>query len=317
MQQPYPSIEPYATYELSVDAPHVLYVEELGNPKGLPVVFLHGGPGAGCNPDQRRFFDPSRYRIILFDQRGSGRSRPHAELEKNTTQALVSDMETIRRHLKVDRWVVFGGSWGSTLGLIYAEMHPDRVISLVMRGIFLCRQKDFDWFYEPGGASWLFPDAYEPFIGLLSPDERKQVIESYYRRLTSPDEKTRIEAAIQWSGWEGRTATLLPDPSVVSYFTEPHLAVSLARIEAHYFINNIFLEPNYILNNVHKLDNIPGYIVHGRYDMCCPVENAYLLHKAWPKAKFEIIPDAGHSAKEPGILDALIRATREIADQHG
>lgn len=309
----YPAIQPYAVHQLAVDERHTLYVEECGNPKGLPVVFLHGGPGIGCNPDHRRFFDPSRYHIILFDQRGAGRSTPHADLEGNTTQALVSDMEAIRVHLGVSRWVLFGGSWGSTLALVYAEMHPERVLNMVLRGIFLCRQEEFDWFYKPGGANRIFPEAYENFINHLHPEERNHVLQSYYQRLTGPDELMQMSAAKAWSEWEGICATLLPSPQVVNSMTEPHCAMSLARIETHYFMNEIFLSPNYILKNARRLAKIPGVIVHGRYDMICPLDNAFALHQAWPKSTLEIVRDAGHSASEPGIINALVSATNAIA----
>lgn len=312
----YPPIKPYATHQLTVDNLHTLYVEESGNPKGLPVLFLHGGPGAGSDPEQRRFFDPTLYRIILFDQRGTGHSTPHAELENNTTQILVSDMEAIRQHLHIDRWVLFGGSWGSTLALVYAETHPKRVINMILRGIFLCRAEDIEWFYTPGFASRIFPDAWEAFINHLSPEEQNNILGSYYKRLTGEDELVRMSAAKSWGLWEGTCSTLQPNPTVVNHFTHQHIALSLARIETHYFMNNSFLEPNQIILNAHKLENIPGIIVHGRYDMVCPLENAYTLNKVWPKSRLEIIRDAGHSAYEPGITHALISATNEIARQY-
>jgi len=309
----YPAIQPYAIHQIAVDKPHILHVEECGNPKGLPVLFLHGGPGVGCDPDHRRFFDPRLYHIILFDQRGAGQSTPHAELEGNTTQALVSDMEAIRVYLGIDRWVLFGGSWGSTLALVYAETHPDRVISMILRGIFLCRQKDFDWFYKPGGASRLFPDAWEKLIDHLQPNERTNMLQSYYKHLTGQDELQRMAAAKAWSEWEGSTACLLPNPKVVQYFTEPYRALSIARIEAHYFVNKAFLKPNQILKNVNRIAKIPGILIHGRYDMCCPIDNAYALHKLWPNSMLEIIREAGHSACELGIIDALIKASDGVA----
>lgn len=312
----YPAIQPFAVHQLAVDEHHILYIEECGTPKGLPVVFLHGGPGIGCNPDHRRFFDPSLYHIILFDQRGAGRSTPHAELEGNTTQALVSDMEAIRVHLGIERWVIFGGSWGSTLALIYAEMHPERVLNMVLRGIFLCRQQEFDWFYKPGGVNRIFPEEWERFINHLHPEERDNVLQSYYQRLTGKDELLQMGAAKAWSEWEAICATLLPSPQVVSSMTEPHSAMSLARIETHYFMNKIFLSPNYILKHAHRLAKIPGIIVHGRYDMICPIDNAFDLHKAWPKSTLEIVRDAGHSACEPGLINALVSATKTIARHH-
>jgi proline iminopeptidase len=309
----YPTIKPYAVYQLSVSARHTLYVEECGNPGGLPVVFLHGGPGVGCNPDHRRYFDPTLYRIILFDQRGCGQSVPHAALEENTTQDLVADLEMIRKHLKVEKWVVFGGSWGSTLGLIYAQTYPERVISLILRGIFLCRQEDLDWFYKPGGASRLFPDQWDLLVEYLSSAERTDILQSYYRRLIGADELVRMAAAKAWVQWEANCATLQPSPKTVNRFMDPHLAISMARIETHYFVNHAFLEPDQILKNAHRLENIPGIIIHGRYDVICPLEGAYKLHKTWPTSELQIIRDAGHAACEPGIVNALITATNAIA----
>ncbi len=308
----YPDIRPYVQHSLAVEPPHVLHVEECGNPGGLPVLVVHGGPGAGCESYQRRFFDPEVYRIILFDQRGCGRSSPHAELTGNTTQALVSDMEAIREHLGIDAWLLFGGSWGSTLSLVYAETHPDRVLGLILRGIFLCRPCEIQWFYQEG-ASRIFPDYWAQYVGLIPEAERDDLVQAYHRRLTGSDEVGRMAAAKAWSRWEAQAATLLPNEKVLSHFTDPFTALSLARIENHYFVNNAFLEPDQILRDAHRLADIPGYIVHGRYDVVCPVENAYLLHKAWPAARFVIVPDAGHSALEPGIRSALIEAAREMA----
>jgi len=312
----FPHIKPYTIHQLSVDDIHTLHVEESGNPKGLPVLFIHGGPGAGCNEENRRFFDPNLYRIILFDQRGSGLSTPHAELKNNTTQALVSDMESIRTHLGISRWVLFGGSWGSTLALVYAETYPERVISMVLRGIFLCRDQDIEWFYQPGGASRLFPDAWEKFVNHLSPKEQNNILKSYYQHLTGADEVGCMSAAKTWAEWEGVCSTLQPNPHVINYFTNPHTAMSLARIETHYFMNNVFLEPNHIIKNAHKLANTPGIIVHGRYDVVCPLDNAYELNKAWPKSTLEIIRDAGHSALELGITHALVSATNQVVREH-
>lgn len=310
----FPPIKPYATHRLSVDnGKHDLYIEECGNPNGKPVVFLHGGPGAGIDPDNRRFFDPELYRIVLFDQRGSGLSTPHASLENNTTQALVADIESIRNHLGIAKWVVFGGSWGSTLALVYAETHPENVLALILRGIFLCREQDIDWFYKEGGASRLFPDYWEPFANLLPENERSDILNNYYQRLIGEDEVARMSAAKAWSLWEGSCATLQPNPHVVDRFTNPHTAVSLARIEAHYFVNKIFLEPNQILKDAQRLENIPGIIVHGRYDVVCPLDNAYALNKVWPLSELQIIRDAGHSACELGIINALVAATNKFA----
>lgn len=309
----YPAIAPYAVHQLAVDSRHRIYLEECGNPLGVPIVFLHGGPGGGCTPESRRFFDPNFYRIILFDQRGAGQSLPYAELEGNTTQALVADMEAIRNYLKIDKWILFGGSWGSTLALVYAETHPERVLHLILRGIFLCRPEDLAWFYEVGGASQIFPDHWEKFIEHLPKKEHSQVLQSYYRRLTGEDELAKMSAAKAWSLWEGSCSTLQPNNQVVNHFIDPHVAISLARIEAHYFMKNAFLTENQILMNAGRLADIPGTIVHGRYDVVCPLEGAYALHKAWPRAELQIIRDAGHSALELGIINALIMATNTVA----
>lgn len=312
----YPDIRPYVQHSLAVEPPHVLHVEECGNPDGIPVLFVHGGPGAGCEPYHRRFFDPGLYRIILFDQRGCGRSTPHAELEGNTTQALVADMETIREHLGLERWMLFGGSWGSTLGLAYAEAHPERVLGLILRGIFLCRPHEIRWFYQEG-ASRLFPDHWEAYLEPIPAAERGDLVRAYHRRLTSDDEVARMAAAKAWSLWEGRTASLLPREEVVSHFADPFTALSLARIECHYFMHDSFLEPDQLLRDAHRLAGIPGIIVHGRYDAICPLENAWQLARAWPGAELQIIPDAGHAASEPGIVDALVRATNSLGRRVG
>ena len=312
----YPDIHPYVQHSLAVEAPHVLHVEECGNPAGLPILFVHGGPGAGCEPYHRRFFDPELYRIVLFDQRGCGRSTPHAELAGNTTQALIADMEAIREHLGIERWMLFGGSWGSTLSLAYAETHPERVLGLVLRGVFLCRPHEIRWFYQEG-ASRLFPDYWQDFLEPIPPEERADLVSAYYGRLTGDDEVTRMAAAKAWSMWEGRTATLLPREEVVNHFAEPFTALSLARIECHYFMHDSFLEPDQLLRDAHRLAGIPGIIVHGRYDAICPVENAWQLQRGWPEAELQIIPDAGHSASEPGTVDALIRATNSLGRRVG
>jgi proline iminopeptidase len=304
----FPEIHPDQTHRLKVDDLHELYIEECGSPDGVPVLFVHGGPGAGCEEYHRRFFDPNVYRIILFDQRGSGRSIPHASLENNTTQDLVADMEKIREFLKVDRWVLFGGSWGSTLSLVYAETHPERVAGLILRGIFLCRRKEIQWFYQDG-TSRMFPDFWEDFIHPIPEEERGDLVRAHYRRLTGDDEVARMASAKAWSLWEGRTANLVPKHEVVEFFGSPHTALSLARIEAHYFVNDCFLEPNQIIRDADKLADIPGYIVHGRYDVICPLENAFELSQAWPLAQLEIVPKSGHSASEPGTVDALVQAT--------
>jgi proline iminopeptidase len=294
----------------------VLYVEESGSPEGIPIVFVHGGPGAGCLPYHRTFFDPEVYRIILFDQRGCGRSVPHAELEGNTTQALVADMERIREMLGIERWILFGGSWGSTLSLVYAQTHPEKVMGLILRGIFLCRPSEIQWFYQ-SGAHRIFPDHWEEYVGVIPEQERDDMVGAYYKRLTGENELARMGAAKAWARWEAQASTLQPSHSVVSTFTEPYTAMSLSRIECHYFINNSFLEPDQILKNAPKLADIPGIIVHGRYDIICPMENAWQLHQAWPDSQLQIIPDAGHAASERSIADALVRATRQFADRFG
>jgi len=308
----YPAITPYNQFELAVTPPHRLYVEECGTANGVPVVFLHGGPGAGCEPYHRQFFDPEKYRIVLFDQRGAGRSTPHAELTDNTTRDLVNDIEAIREKLGIDRWIVFGGSWGSTLALVYAQTHPQRVAGLILRGIFLCRQREIDWFYQEG-ASRIFPDLWQHFLEPVPLAERHNMVDAYYQRLTAPDEFTRMQAAKAWSLWEGRTATLISRQSVIDHFGDPHTALSLARIECHYFKNHSFLTENQILNNMPVLAEIPGIIVQGRYDVICPLESAWELHQAWPASMLKIIPDAGHSATEAGILSELVNATDEMA----
>jgi proline iminopeptidase len=307
----YDPIEPYDSGHLPVSDVHQLYYEQCGNPNGKPVVFLHGGPGAGLVDDYRRFFDPQAYRVILFEQRGSGRSIPHASLVNNTTWDLVSDIERIREHFGIEQWVVFGGSWGSTLSLAYAETHPDRVLALVLRGIFLGRQNETRWFYEEGqGASAIFPETWEQYVRLIPESERDDIIAAYYRRLTSDDAAVRLEAARLWSLWEASALKLIPDQKLIDEFTEPEMALAVARIECHYFINNCFFETdNYLIENVHRIRHIPAVIVHGRYDIVCAFTNAWDLHLAWPEAKLEIIPDAGHSVTEPGICDALVRAT--------
>jgi len=312
MPELFDAIEPYATHTLPVSAGHRLYVEECGRRDGIPVVFVHGGPGAGCEPWHRRFFNPEVYRIILFDQRGCGRSVPHAELDGNDTASLVADMEAIRELLGIERWVVFGGSWGSTLGLVYAETHPECVLGLILRGIFLCRPRDIHWFYQEG-ASFLLPERWQDFLAPIPERERGDLVSAYYRRLTGRDEVARMAAAKAWSLWEAHASTLLPKAAVVDHFGNPHTALSLARIECHYFMHDSFLQQDQILDNVHRLRDIPGVIVHGRYDVVCPVEQAWLLQRAWPGAELRVVPDAGHSALEPGIVDALVRSTEQTA----
>jgi proline iminopeptidase len=308
----YPEIEPFNNFHLDVDGRHRLYVEECGRRQGIPALFLHGGPGAGCEPYHRRFFDPGRYRIILFDQRGAGRSAPHADLTDNTTWHLVEDMEKLRKKLGIERWLLFGGSWGSTLALAYAQTHPQRVSGLVLRGIFLCRPREICWFYQEG-VSRIFPDYWEDFLRPVPPDQRDDLMSAYHRLLTGDDELRRMAAAKAWSVWEGRTATLRPNRAVEAHFAQPHIALAMARIECHYFMNGAFLQTDELLRNAGKLRGIPGVIVHGRYDMICPLENAWELHRRWPESELRIIPDAGHSAAEPGTRRALVEATDRFA----
>jgi proline iminopeptidase len=309
MRTLYPPVEPYDQGTLPVSAVHTLYYEQAGNPDGQPVVFLHGGPGGGLVPEYRQFFDPAAYRVVLFDQRGSGRSTPHASLEENTTWHLVDDIETLRAHLGVESWHVFGGSWGSTLALAYAETHPERVRSLTLRGIFLCRPQEIRWFYQEG-ASWIFPDVWEEYVKVIPEEERNDFVSAYYRRLTSEDEATRLEAARAWSVWEGSTSKLFFDFDMIQRFDEAEFALAFARIECHYFMNNAFFPTdNYLIENVGKIRHIPGVIVQGRYDVVCPARSAWELHRAWPESELRIIPDAGHSATEPGIVSALVEAT--------
>lgn len=309
----YPRIKPYATHQLEVDPPHKLHVEESGEPDGIPILFVHGGPGSGCMPYHRTFFDPEQYRIILFDQRGCGRSIPHAELEGNHTQALVDDMERIRKFLGIEKWILFGGSWGSTLSLVYAQTYPESVMGLILRGIFLCRRKEIDWFYQ-GGAARIFPDHWEEFVSLIPAKERDNMVAAYHKRLTGENELARMAAAKAWSKWEGQTSTLQPNKSVISSYTEPYTAMSLARIECHYFMNDSFLEPNQILDNMNKIADIPGIIVQGRYDIICPMESAWELHHAWPSSELFIV-ESGHSATEQATVDALVRSTTIFAEK--
>lgn len=308
----HPPIKPYAQHMLSVQEPHEIYVEESGNPDGIPVLFVHGGPGAGCTPDDRRFFSPAHYRIILFDQRGCGHSTPHASIKNNDTQATLDDMETIRKNLKIDRWVLFGGSWGSTLSLLYAQKNSETVLGLILRGIFLSREQDIRWFFQEG-ASNVFPEFWEQFVSPIPEDLRENIIEAYYKRLKGDDELARMNAAKHWSQWEAHCATLNPNRTVVERVTNPHTAMSLALTQTHYFSNNGFVKPDQILRDVYKLEGIPGTIVHGRYDMVCRFDNAYALQRAWPGSELYAIRDAGHSASEPGICDALIHATERMA----
>jgi len=315
MRNLYPPIEPYDQGMLAVSPVHTLYYEQSGNPQGLPVLFLHGGPGGGTVPEYRCFFDPAAYRIVLFDQRGAGRSTPHASLEENTTWHLVADIEELRRHLKIESWVVFGGSWGSTLALAYAQTHPEKVRALVLRGIFLCRQKEIQWFYQEG-ASAIFPDVWEEYVRVIPEAERGDMLSAYHRRLTSEEEAVRLEAARAWSVWEGSTSKLFPDQGLIDHFAEPHLALALARIECHYFMHQAFFNTdNYLIENAGRIRRIPAVIVQGRYDVVCPMMSAWELHRAWPEADLRVIPDAGHSALEPGNTSALVEATDNFRDK--
>ncbi len=306
----YPPLEPNGTGRLAVSPPHDLYFEESGNPRGKPVVFLHGGPGGGTEPNQRRFFDPEAYRVVLFDQRGCGRSTPHANLHENTTWDLVRDIEALRAHLGIERWQVFGGSWGSTLALAYAETHPERVTELVLRGIFLLRRQELRWFYQEGAGA-LFPEAWQQFVEAIPSAERGDLMRAYHRRLTSEDEATRLAAAKTWSVWEAATSFLYQNPEHIAHAAEDSaFAAAFARIECHYFVNGGFLAPeSQLLDDVSRIRHIPAVIVQGRYDVVCPMTSAWDLKRAWPEAELVVVPDAGHSAFEPGNVDALIRAT--------
>jgi len=310
----YPPIEPYETGDLDVGDGHTLYYEQSGNPSGKPVVFLHGGPGGGCTPKMRQFFDPARYRIVLFDQRGSGKSRPHAHLEANTTWDLVADIERLRERLCVERWQVFGGSWGSTLALAYSQTHPGSVTELVLRGIFLLRKKEIDWFYQHG-ASEIFPDNWQRFVEPIPEDERHDLLHAYHKYLTSDDADVRLRAARAWSVWEGSSCMLIPSPDIEQIFAAESMALSMARIECHYFVNEGFMEENQLLRNVERIRHIPAAIVHGRYDIVCPAVSAWELSTAWPEAELHIVPDAGHAAFEAGNVHELVIATDRFADE--
>jgi len=309
----YPPLAPYREHWLDVGDHHNLYVEECGNPNGQPVLIIHGGPGGGSNATMRRFHDPDRFRIVLFDQRGCGRSTPNASLENNTTPDLVDDIERIRRKLGIGRWQLFGGSWGSTLALAYAEEYPERVTAMVLRGIFLLTRAELRWFYQDG-VSWIYPEAFSEFQGLIPLDERGDMITAYHRRLTSDDPLVRLEAARAWSIWEGTTLSLIPEPDRVARFGADAYALAFARIESHYFVNGGFLRRDgELLLEAHRLEGIPGVIVHGRYDVVTPIKNAMLLHQAWPDSELRAVADAGHAMTEPGIVHELIRATRKFS----
>jgi proline iminopeptidase len=304
------ALEPYMSGYLELEAPHRMYYEQSGNPRGVPVVFLHGGPGAGASPVHRQFFDPAFYRIVVLDQRGAGRSTPLGCLEGNTTPLLIGDLERLREHLGIDRWIVFGGSWGSTLALAYAEHHPERCRGLILRGIFLCRASEIDWFLY--GVRTIFPEAWQAFASQVPEADRGDLLEAYYTRLTDPDPAVNRPAARAWSVYEASCSTLLPNPSLVADFASERIAFGLARIEAHYFRHDIFLPVNFLLDNVERVRAIPAAIVQGRYDIVCPPFSADDLHRAWPEAGYEIVPDAGHSAFEPGIRSRLVAATEKF-----
>ena len=312
MRSFYPEIEPYDHGMLDVGDGHHVYWELCGNPNGKPVVFLHGGPGGGCTPTQRRLFDPDKYRILLFDQRGCGRTTPYASLEANTTWHLVADVERLRQMIGVDKWMVFGGSWGSTLALAYAQEHPERVTELVLRGIFTLRRSELLWYYQEG-ASWIFPDKWEGFLAPIPEEERGDLMAAYRKRLIDPDPAVRAKAAQAWSLWEGETITLLHNQEYSDQFGDAHYAIAFARIENHYFVNEGWFEEGQLIRNAHRLKNIPGVIIQGRYDIATPPKSAWELHKAWPEAQFIMVPDAGHAVSEPGITHHLIEATDAFA----
>ncbi|KAH7296659.1 hypothetical protein KP509_26G033100 [Ceratopteris richardii] len=310
----FPPIEPFSTGELKVSDIHTIYWEQNGNPNGYPVLFVHGGPGGGTNSQNRTFFDPTFYRIVLFDQRGAGKSTPHACLEENTTWELVQDIEKLREHLDIEEWLVFGGSWGSTLSLAYSQLHPKHVSGLVLRGIFLLREKEIKWFYE-GGASALFPDAWEKFRDFIPEEERGSLVAAYHKRLQSDDQAVQLEASKRWTAWEMITSCLLPNQDALKRGSDEKFCLAFARIENHYFMNKgFFPQDAYLLDNVDKIQHIPAVIVQGRYDIVCPIMTAWDLHKRWPLAKLKIVPDAGHSVKEPGIAAELVAATEAFKE---
>ena len=311
----FPPIDPHETGTLKVSELHEIYFEVSGNPRGKPTIVCHGGPGGGTTPSMRRYFNPEKYRIVLFDQRGCGKSTPNAELEGNTTWDLVADMEKLRRHLDIERWQVFGGSWGSTLALAYGETHPERVTELVLRGIFMLRRAELVWFYQEG-ASWMFPDAWEHYLAPIPEAERDDLMAAYYRRLTGPDRAAQLKAAKAWSAWEGGTVSLVPSQERIDSFSADAFAVAFARIECHYFVNRgFFRQDDQLIADIDRIRHIPAVIVQGRYDVVTPMKSAWDLHRAWPEADFRLIGDAGHAASEPGIIDALVRATDAFADR--
>ena len=314
MRELYPPRQPYNEGELKVSDLHTIHFEESGNPEGKPIVLLHGGPGGGCPPFYRQYFDPEKWRLVMFDQRGCGQSKPHAELQENTTWDLVNDIEKLREYLNIHQWVVFGGSWGSTLSLAYSQTHPDRCKGLILRGIFMLRQKEIRWFYQEG-ASYIFPDAWEEYVKPIPINERDDLLTAYYQRLTSPDAQIRLEAARAWSIWEASTSRLFPDLDLKQSFGIDAFAEAFARIECHYFINKGFIDPeDKLLLNIDRIRKIPAVIVQGRYDVVCPMMSAWELHRAWPEAEFIVVADAGHSMSEPGIRTCLMEATDKFAD---
>lgn len=313
MRDLYPAIEPYNQGKLKVSALHAIHYEESGNPQGKPVIFLHGGPGGGISPMYRQYFDPQQWRIIIFDQRGCGQSTPYAELRENTTGDLVQDIEQLRQQFEIDKWVVFGGSWGSTLALAYAQTHPERCKGLILRGIFMLRPSEIRWFYQEG-ANYIYPDAWEEYLKPIPIEERDDLLGAFYKRLTSEDRQVRLEAARAWSVWEASTSKLIPDQFSQQSFGRAEFAEAFARIECHYFVNRGFFErENQLLENIERIRHLPGVIVQGRYDVVCPMISAWELHQAWQSAEFIVINDAGHSVSEPGIKDALIRASDRFA----
>ena len=314
MRELYPPRQPYNEGKLKVSDLHTIHFEESGNPEGKPIVLLHGGPGGGCPPFYRQYFDPEKWRLVMFDQRGCGQSKPHAELQENTTWDLVNDIEKLREYLNIHQWVVFGGSWGSTLSLAYSQTHPDRCKGLILRGIFMLRQKEIRWFYQEG-ASYIFPDAWEEYVKPIPINERDDLLTAYYQRLTSPDTQIRLEAARAWSIWEASTSRLFPDLDLMQSFGIDAFAEAFARIECHYFINKGFIAPeDKLLLNIDRIRKIPAVIVQGRYDVVCPMMSAWELHRAWPEAEFIVVADAGHSMSEPGIRTCLMEATDKFAD---
>ena len=309
----FPNIEPFNTFHLPVSDLHTIYVEESGNKNGKPVIFLHGGPGGGVDPKYRRYFNPDKWHIIMFDQRGCGKSTPFAELKENTTWDLVDDIEKIRNHLSIDRWVIYGGSWGSTLSLAYSQTYPDSCKALILRGIFLVRKKEIHWFYQEG-ASKIFPDNWQSFVAPIPIEKRNNLLEAYYNLLIGEDSSKKIEAAKAWSTWEGSTVRLIQDKDFIGDFSDEKFAEAFARIECHYFMNNAWFDSdNHLIENVDKIRHIPAVIIHGRYDVICPVENAWELHQAWPESELHIIPDAGHSIFEEGIKDKILEYTEKFS----